>query len=135
MSQQNINVKVKGAAKGPRNACLKAENKILNFRNGTVETGDIFYSSWGYEQTNINFYQVTHLKGKSTVVVQEIRCQQITASGAMSGTVEPIKGDFIGDPLTRRVKECAQVPMIVIDECENAYKKTDAKKFYYSSYG
>ncbi len=32
--------------------------KTLTFNNGTVSVGDVFVSSWGYEQTNVNFYQV-----------------------------------------------------------------------------
>lgn len=28
---------------------------MLTFKNGTVCVGDIFVSSWGYEQTNVNF--------------------------------------------------------------------------------
>jgi len=34
-----------------------------NFQHG-LQVGDLLYSSWGYDQTNINFYQVTSLKGK-----------------------------------------------------------------------
>ncbi len=31
--------------------------KVLTFKNDTVSVGDIFVSSWGYEQTNVTFYQ------------------------------------------------------------------------------
>ncbi|MCO4921779.1 hypothetical protein M1V64_25450 [Escherichia coli] len=47
--------------------------KTLTFNNGTVSVGDVFVSSWGYEQTNVNFYQVISVHGKKTVTVQEIR--------------------------------------------------------------
>ncbi|MGP6728470.1 hypothetical protein ACTZM0_27155, partial [Klebsiella pneumoniae] len=33
----------------------------LQFRNGSVSLGDVFVSSWGYEQTNTCFYQVIAL--------------------------------------------------------------------------
>lgn len=37
-----------------------------------VKVGDIFSSSWGYEQTNVNFYQVRELRGEQSVIVQEV---------------------------------------------------------------
>ncbi|WP_427150896.1 hypothetical protein ACNFZG_26705 (plasmid) [Klebsiella pneumoniae] len=36
----------------------------LQFHNGSVSLGDVFVSSWGYEQTNTCFYQVIALRGK-----------------------------------------------------------------------
>ncbi|EEW8141382.1 hypothetical protein FSF79_025435 [Escherichia coli] len=47
--------------------------ETLTFNNGTVSVGDVFVSSWGYEQTNVNFYQVISVHGKKTVTVQEVR--------------------------------------------------------------
>ena len=36
----------------------------------TLKVGDILYSSWGYDQTNIDFYEVVETKGKKTVVLR-----------------------------------------------------------------
>ncbi|EBM2319252.1 hypothetical protein DWD72_24095 [Salmonella enterica] len=44
----------------------------LQFRNGSVSLGDVFVSSWGYEQTNTCFYQVIALRGKKTVNADRI---------------------------------------------------------------
>lgn len=41
-----------------------------NFEHG-LQVDDILYSSWGYDQTNVDFYQVTALRGKQ-VVLREI---------------------------------------------------------------
>lgn len=38
--------------------------KVLTFKNDTVSVGDVFVSSWGYEQTNVTFYQVISVHGK-----------------------------------------------------------------------
>lgn len=38
--------------------------KVLTFKNDTVSVGDVFVSSWGYEQTNVTFYQVLSVHGK-----------------------------------------------------------------------
>lgn len=37
-----------------------------------VSVGDIFSASWGYEQTNVNFFQVVKLCGKFSVRVREV---------------------------------------------------------------
>ena len=38
-----------------------------------VKVGDIFYMSWGYEQTNLDFFRVEKLRGKTQVVIREVR--------------------------------------------------------------
>jgi hypothetical protein len=40
--------------------------------NKNVKVGDIFYSSWGYDQTNIDYYMVTKLIGKTMVEIVAI---------------------------------------------------------------
>ena len=37
-----------------------------------VKVGDLFYASWGYEQTNVNFFQVVELVGSSSVRIREV---------------------------------------------------------------
>lgn len=36
----------------------------------TINVDDIFYTSWGYEQTNIDFYKVTAVKGSMATIVK-----------------------------------------------------------------
>ena len=47
----------------------KYEEKTNDFG---VRLGDIFSTSWGYEQTNVNFFQVIALIGKKSVRVREV---------------------------------------------------------------
>lgn len=42
-----------------------------------VKVGDIFSSSWGYEQTNVDFFQVIALVGESSVRVREVHPRMI----------------------------------------------------------
>ena len=42
-----------------------------------VKVGDIFSASWGYEQTNVNFFQVIALVGKASVRVREVYLDMI----------------------------------------------------------
>lgn len=45
-----------------------------------VKVGDIFVSSWGYEQTNVDFYRVVKLVGTATVVLQKLTNQVVEGS-------------------------------------------------------
>ena len=36
------------------------------------QIGDIVYSSWGYDQTNVDFYEVVGKQGKITYFLQQI---------------------------------------------------------------
>lgn len=38
-----------------------------------IKVGDLFYTSWGYEQTNVNFFQVIALCGTQSVRVREVQ--------------------------------------------------------------
>ena len=63
------------------------------FVNTGLEIGDIYASSWGYEQTNVNFYQVIKVTAK-TVTVREIEARLHETTGYMSRTVMPLRGAF-----------------------------------------
>lgn len=43
-----------------------------------VKVGDIFQSEWGYEQTNVSFYQVRKLMGKQSVMVDEVSLPEVS---------------------------------------------------------
>lgn len=49
----------------------KAEPKPTENKFG-VKVGDLFCASWGYEQTNVDFFQVVALVGASSVRVREV---------------------------------------------------------------
>ncbi len=67
----------------------------------TLEVGSILYASWGYEQTNIDFYQVVEVVGKRTVKVQAIS-SRIDHSSAGADYVVAVPDSFHGDILTKR---------------------------------
>jgi len=60
----------------------------------TLKPGDIITESWGYDQTNINFYQVIDVLGRCTVMIQEIN-GITTETGFMCGNKVPVPGDFL----------------------------------------
>lgn len=46
-----------------------------------VKVGDLFVSSWGYEQTNVDFFQVVALVGARSVRVREVHPQMVSEAG------------------------------------------------------
>ncbi len=100
-----------------------------NFNNPYV-IGQILYNSWGYDQTNVDFYQVTKTEGK-TVFVCKV-AQHATESENMSGKTMPVKDSFIGE----EIKKVIQVRMY--NNKTSSYIKGlsewDGQPKYYSSY-
>lgn len=64
-----------------------------------INVGDIFVAEWGYDQTNIDFYQVVALKAKA-VVIRKIE-QTVVRSSGQSDYVMPAKNRFDGQPLLK----------------------------------
>jgi len=99
-----------------------------------ITPGTIFYSSWGYEQTNVSFYQVVRLSGKASVVIREIFKTTCTKDNTdFYGHVMPNKNQFIGDEMRKRINTALSVPSIKLADCERAYL-WDNKPKYVSSY-
>jgi hypothetical protein len=69
-----------------------------------IQSGDIFNTSWGYDQTNVEFYQVIEKKGTSTVIVREIGREPVGSGYSdMAGMFRPIKDNFISQPFATRM--------------------------------
>ena len=81
-----------------------------------VKVGDIFIFSWGYEQTNVNYFQVVSLKGSKQVIIKEISYEITKITGYESYKVKPIKdgflenSHFIKDNTTGATKQVKQLP-------------------------
>ena len=61
---------------------------MTQWSNANIKVGDIFYTSWGYEQTNVEFFKVVKLVGKASVEVQELSKVYVSGDG-WSGKVVP----------------------------------------------
>lgn len=74
-----------------------------NFTN-PFKVGQIYYTSWGYDQTNVDFYEIVEVKGKQ-VKIQEIGAKSVQGSeGMMCCSVVPDNRHKEGDPLTKMVQ-------------------------------
>jgi len=67
----------------------KARAKELA-KPGNVKVGQVFVSSWGYDQTNVDFYEIVALKGAASAMVVKIPCDTLEGSeGQMCAHVLP----------------------------------------------
>ena len=69
-----------------------------------LNIGDILESMWGYDQTNVDFYQVVKTTA-ATVTLRKLNTKTVDGDG-WTGKVIPIKDDFgKAEPLRRKVKD------------------------------
>lgn len=68
-----------------------------------LQVGHILRSSWGYDQTNIDYYQVVELVGTCSVRVCKIGSIMTEATGWAMGKCVPNPDSKMGDPMLRRV--------------------------------
>lgn len=73
----------------------------LEYQHG-LKVGDILYSSWGYDQTNVDFYEVTAVRGKA-VVIRQVQ-QKVVRSDLGSDWVVALPGRFLsGEPPLKKI--------------------------------
>ena len=114
-------------------AKLKAERKLRNEQEANnVQVGDIFHSSWGFEQTNVNFYQVVAKPSPKTVVLREIAYESVEECSWASDYVKPLENQFIGEEFKMRLNG----QWLKFSSYKSATKinKAEDKKFYRSWY-
>lgn len=69
----------------------------------SYKPGDLFCASWGYEQTNIDWYECIEVRG-SMLIVREI-AQARTYDMGDRGQCVPQPGTYIGDPIRVRAQQ------------------------------
>jgi hypothetical protein len=86
----------------------KVDTKARIDKGHGLQVGDIVRSSWGYDQTNVEHYQITKIIGKRTVEVRQI-AEHDEATGDMTGRCAPVPDDFVGEPMRRQVDAYGEV--------------------------
>lgn len=99
-----------------------------------VNNGDIFVATWGYEQTNADFYQVIAVTPKG-VRIRHIKSKEKTEGSSMSGYAVPIKDAFDGSPKTKRITIYDGEENIRIDSSQGLANKWDGNPVGISTYG
>ncbi len=95
--QQYIDTQAKNAAGRAESIAAEAAAKRAakaSFIN-PYKIGDVLYTSWGYDQTNIDFYQVTGLTAKG-IKFRELCQNEVPGEGIspLAGYTIPIKDSF-----------------------------------------
>lgn len=70
-----------------------------------IKAGDILQDSWGYEQTNVEFYLVTKIISACKIEIVELGHTEVRSDSAMSGYVMPDTDRRIGDPIQKIVSQ------------------------------
>src|SRR6185503_14117364 len=71
----------------------------------TLQVGTVLVNSWGYDQTNVDYYQVVEVSStKRTVTIRQISAKTVEDGPvAMSGSCWPLADHFIGPPMRKVV--------------------------------
>jgi len=80
-----------------RKTAEEAEKKAARAKKAADywNVGDVFYTSWGYDQTNVEYYQITELKPRS-VIVRQISVNSSDHGQPGGGKVQPRRFEFVG---------------------------------------
>jgi hypothetical protein len=92
-----------------------------------VQPGDMFSTCWGYDQTNVEFFEVVEVKGKFAVLREVSQVSESNGYGQdrcvpQSGAYLAARfdGDKRGEPVRRLIQQYNNKPYIKIDECRGA---------------
>ena len=107
----------------------KAKQKLQKTEDAkNVQVGDIFCYSWGWEQTNLDFYQVTEKKTAATIKLRLISYESVETTSWASENVKPVANDFRGEEITVRLngdsfkRPCGSANKINKDENKTFYR-------------
>jgi hypothetical protein len=94
-----------------------------------LKEGDILYGSWGYDQTNVDFYQVVQVKDKS-VVIRKVEGRTVKEERG-ADYVAAVPGKFTGPPMVKRVGPGGRVRI----ESYLSVSKWDGRPKYQTAFG
>ena len=89
---------------------MLAERKARRSQKSKLQVGHILRSSWGYDQTNVDFYQVTRLVSDTMVEIRPIASTRVDGDG-WQGKVMPMLDEFTGEAIRKRVTNGDSVKM------------------------
>ncbi|MGS0621257.1 hypothetical protein [Xanthomonas oryzae] len=112
-----------------RVADAHAERRAEAKRPHTLAVGAVLVSSYGYEQTNVDFYQVVAVQNRTVTLRELVQDRQDT--GHMSGTTTPVPGQYTkAEPIRKRVN-----PRNGVKLSSSSYAHPwDGRPKYWSSY-
>lgn len=128
--------------KAERFAREKAERKAAEkaaraaFTHGYA-LGDILVSSWGYEQTNLEFFEVVGVPSGKSVLLRPVASRRVRSTGWASADVAPAPGQFTGEAFRKLVAPGGaghEKGVVRINSFANAYQSDPERAYHSSSY-
>ena len=88
-----------------RNEKTKAARKErMDKESSRYEVGAILSGSWGYDQTNVELFEVVERPTPRTVVIRAVDRKTVEGSeGFMSRAVLPVPGAYVDEPFRKRI--------------------------------
>lgn len=125
---------------------FESRRKTLDYKKGRVDAkkafvhsykvGDMLYTSWGYDQTNVEFFQIVDVRGKH-VMLRQIGGDS-EEKGYMTGECSPTKDSFLSRSCVNESNEpfrrLAQEGGIKIDSSRTAWLHKTGTTHRWSSY-
>ena len=93
------------------------------FPSHSLKAGDILYASWGYDQTNIDFYKVAQICGKKKVIIVKLG-SKVVEKNTYEDKVVP-DTNVVGDVMSKMVNQFGysdKADYIRINDCTTASK-------------
>lgn len=108
-------------AQRDRVAQRRAE-RVAAARSAAVSVGDIFQASWGYDQTNIDYYQVVAVRGQM-MDIREIGCMSEGNGLPDQGVCVPAPNCFVGENVRRvRIQASGESVYFRVNSFSSAYR-------------
>tara|TARA_R100000697_G_scaffold21892_3_gene29324 strand:- start:223 stop:573 length:351 start_codon:yes stop_codon:yes gene_type:complete len=108
------------------------------YNNENIKVGDIFYRSWGYDQTNIDYYVVIKKIGKSSAMFACLENKRVDEKSDQyhDAVVPYLPSKNIGKEFLCRIKyyRDSNDPSININSYSNAYLWDGKPKYQTNPY-
>lgn len=92
------------AFKARQEVCARKAEQVAAKRafKNPYKVGDVFQSSWGYEQSNVDWYEVIAVSGQMLSIRR--LAEEKVVTGWEQGKSVPILGQYIGEPMRVRAQ-------------------------------
>lgn len=125
-----MQAQIEARSENRKKAKAEARKNMVN----PFKVGDVLYNSWGYDQTNIDFFQVVEV-GPKSVKIREIGQIASYPPGysSMSEFVAPDVDNFVGEAKTKTLQVSSD-GRVYISSRHGSIKKYDGTPKYQSHY-
>ena len=96
--------------------------------SASIKEGDMFYTSWGYDQTNMDFYVVVKKTSSRGVMLQQVGCDVVETVDWCSHKIKINKSKLIGSPFRKLLRG----DFIPLNSFSYAWKFEDENKIFVS---